>query len=194
MTQKLIAKFSPFSLLDPATPTLFLGAETSVNDHWAFELDYGVKTNTGVFHWNVDKSRYRYFKLRSEVKYYFPFRKNRAYVGMAFFFVPQSYDNAGGTYYEKSGNEFDYDKAHVNKNIFGLCLKTAYVRRLSSRFSFEVFAGVGARFVNFQLSNMEGKRETFYSLKEGFYIIDTAGWQTRLHIESGVKINYMVVR
>jgi hypothetical protein len=193
VAQKLSIKFSPFSLLDPGTPTVMMGAEMRVSRTWAVELDYGLKTNTGVLHWNVDKSRYHYFKLRSEVKYYLPFWRNNKYVAIAGFYVPQSYDDTNNTYYDPN-IKYRYDKAHVDKNVYGLCLKIGWVKKLSQRFSFEVFAGVGVRFVDMEFTNVEGKTEAIDGLNEWFSKNDMAGRQTLLHLETGLKINYLVIR
>jgi hypothetical protein len=190
--QRLSVKFSPLSLLDPGTATAMVGAETRVGRRWAFELDYGVKTNTGVFHWNVNKSRYHYFKLRSEIKY-FPFQKKRVYAGIAFFYVPQSYDNAGDTY-EYRSTKYRYDKAHIAKNVYGICLKAGYVAKISQRFSAEFFGGLGVRFVAMEFTHVEGKTDITPGLTEWFSKEDIEGLQTLLHLEIGVKINMMIIR
>ena len=128
-------RFSPLALIDPVSPVIQLGGQMLMKDHIAFSLEGGIR-----FSQIADKlykredpvfQRYRYGKIRTELKYLFKLKRNwfgigpygRNYLGLENFLIPMRYRNSNDYIY-LNNKPYRYEYSDIKKNILGSCLKS----------------------------------------------------------------------
>lgn len=98
-------------------------------DKWSGQVEYGLKINESIFNWNQSLQNLNYYKIRTEVRYYFTNRSKR-YIGVEYFSIPKKYTKENGYYYS-DGLTYEYTKANIDRNVWGLCGKIGFIGQIS---------------------------------------------------------------
>ena len=153
--QHLSIKASLLSLVDEASfPTIQSGIEFKLSKKISWYNEVGVKYRKSYYEMAdtnfVNPSGY---KLKSEARYYL--KKNTIYIACNGFYTRDFHNTEARYYYSNDSADLRIDNFSVKKNVSGFNLITGKQCRSLSRFNFEMYAGLGVRFVSIHQNNLE---------------------------------------
>jgi len=153
--QNTSIKISILSLVDEASfPTVQCGIELKLSRKISWYNEAGIKYRKSYY--EVADTNFvnsNGYKLRSEIRYYF--KKNTLYVAGNGFYTKDFHNTEARYYYSNDSTDLRIDNFSVKKNVSGFNLIIGRQSRAWNRFCFEMYAGIGVRFVTVQQSNLE---------------------------------------
>jgi hypothetical protein len=193
---QVVIRASPFSILDPLTPTILTGAEYRFHKRFAVGLDWGLRS-AKIIDGADEKYNDRYFKLKGEFKVFWHLRKNRWYSGVSGFYMPESYDHKNGVVTTSAGT-FNYEQAHIRRNVAGVSIKAGHLVGLSKHWSVDLFGGLGLRLIYLHHTSAKGLSVYNNSSVWAEYMIPLPSYdydypeRQNLQVELGMKFNYLI--
>ncbi|MBV4358399.1 DUF3575 domain-containing protein [Pinibacter aurantiacus] len=197
-------KFCPLALVDDVSfPTIQAGVEYRLSNTMSWYNELGVKYRESYI--NKTDTTFinpRGFKLKTELRYYFPATKQRrlknAYLAVNAFYT-NDHHNTQVEYVVDSLKEAT-DVFAVKKNVLGLNLVFGQQKMLSRRFGWDFYCGVGFRYRMIKTENQEFNKDYYSiitpvdvnipSLKEE---IDANGGNTFApNITAGIRLIYVL--
>lgn len=199
-TSRLLLKISPLSLLDPRTSVLQLGLEYRPVPQLGLSLDYGQRLALLRRSSYAADAAVRYLRLRSEVRYYFPIHERRAWFpAVEGFYVPLAKNTNNSAYY-RDGTLYSYDRARLQQQVWGICLKYGLMQRIGPRWWLEGSTGLGIRWVNSRYGSVENEQlvpladADRYERGWGFVPGNPdPGREAKAHMALSLKIGYTLV-
>lgn len=195
--QKWQIRFAPLHFINPDNPALQAGIQYQFATKWAGSLEFGLQCR--VIGWNLqpDKQNPTYWKLRSEIKYFYH-KSKKPYLSLEHTYIPQRYEKYNASYIPlglTSNNEQDFDKAKLKHHINAFALKWGKEIRYKSGLLFEYYFGFGARIHQISYLSVENPTPVVSKVwREGpAIIIDNSleGTQVNMQIPLGVKLGYV---
>lgn len=198
--RSLALKISPLATQDPIAPTLMVGLEYRLNSEYGLEASYGHQFTAlrlaalGLTNGRYD---YQYTKYKLELRRYLsPRTKNpnqETYVAGQFFFTPQRYTRYGNNFY-RDGRYVTYDRAFVEKDVVGFCLKVGSLWHVGQRWQLEAGLGGGFRYVDVRYDMLNERKVNSASVSQAnmFNQIESPGTRINLDVEVVGKIGYVL--
>ena len=155
-SQHTSLKISLLSLVDdPSFPTIQCGIEFPLGKKLSWYNEAGIKYRKSYYE-TADTAfvRSRGFKLRSEIRYYLT-ASHDLYLAINGFYTNDDHNAETGYYY--GGDSLDYrtDNFSARKIVKGFNVIAGKSYKACGRFNFEVYAGLGSRFVSPTSDNIE---------------------------------------
>jgi hypothetical protein len=193
-------RFSPLALVDPNTPVLQLGGQVNFQ-RFAFSVEFGgaIEQVTRLGHKETDSLflNHRYYKIRSEAKYFLAPKKDNGfsrlnpYLGLEGFWVPRRFRRYNDVIRREDG-DFFYTYSDVSRNVLGGCLKFGLEPVVYKKWVIDAFIGAGIRRLSIG-HQPAGRRPDPYS---GLVFITRAdqreGTSYRPHLAAGFKVGYVL--
>lgn len=187
---KWVVKFNLLSWLDPETPTLQPGIEYRLNKRSSVEFTVGIPTRIYDYTKPTDTTYNRYFKMKSELKY-FPGEKRSFYIGPEVSFISKKKSRYNASFEGDDGKTYGYDYAQIEKSIVTLAFKFGFVMPLkgNNRWLLDTYFGAGPRFgfMNVDAVNVQpgGHGPLFWQT-------DREGFTTSIHVTMGLRLAYIL--
>jgi len=144
-------KLTPSSLLDPYGALIPIGLEYNAGNNCGISLDLGLPLfyvlNNGRY--EPQKSISTDFKIRTDIRQYFHFRKHtRFFAGAEMYYRYETATIKNSYFHFLDNNCYAFDKAKIEKNNFGFGFITGMTQKLSDHFFIEYNIGIGVRIIN----------------------------------------------
>jgi hypothetical protein len=177
-----------------------MGLEYRPVQRVGISLDYGLRFSTIPSTRHAPEDNIRYFRLRSEVRYYLPVHERFAtFPAVEAFYVPRSQTARNSAFYRDS-NLFSYDQAHLDQQVWGVCLKYGLMQRLGNRWWLEGSTGLGLRWVTSRYSDVQNEQPVpladarQYERGWGFVPgLPDPGREVRAHMALNFKVGYTLI-
>ena len=191
--------FSPLALIDVNTPSIQPGVFYAIRNRWEVGLEYGQRFRAlESLHRNDQKMGNRYFRLKSEVRYFF---KNSIslllYVGAEGFMIPQRY-RLSNDYYWSQGNWNSFDSSGIRRTITGYAIKGGqrFFIDKKEKFLVDISAGIGEKWVSVRHQDTKGLQVNVSRPIDEFSLGGIGdkfdGVQKAIHIAFNIKLGYII--
>lgn len=145
----------------------------------------------------VDK---QYFRVQPEIRYHFKTKKSKRdmYTGLRLSYAIRKFADINSGFYatEKPGGDkgFYYDKAKISSPVFTSSVQTGVLLTGKKKFSADIFAGIGARFIKTRYTDQVNPAPGTRSRPSGtpvFYAsYDYNGSAVWLQVNAGFRLLY----
>lgn len=200
--KKWQVKFAPLHLINPDNPALQVGIQYDFTEKWAGGIEFGLPCR--ILGWDLqdDKKNSRYWKLRSEVKFFYKEdEKHPSYLSAEHTYIPQKYERFNDIYVPRvrtyQGEQYDFDRALVRHLTHIFTLKWGKELRFKSGFMFEYYVGGGIRLHHIKYLSIDNKTKVLEKIwrEEPLNALtidnDFEGLQGNPQFSLGFKIGYM---
>ena len=156
-SQRISIKIPLLTLVDePSFPTIQSGAEFWLSKKVSWYNEAGIKYRKSYYEMAdtsfVDS---RGFKLKSEIRYYSKKKDEGVYIGCNLFYTKDLHNSGAGYYYRGDSSDYRVDNFSAKKIVQGLNLVAGKSYKAWGRFNFEVYSGIGVRFISIKNENLE---------------------------------------
>lgn len=158
--QKPEIKFCPLCLVDEFSfPTIQGGFEFYLTEKLSWYNEIGIKYRKGYYE-TADTSFIgsRGFKIKTELRYYIATNEQRSkntYIAVNGFFNWDTHNTETGYYYQGDSSKSRHDNFGVKKAVIGTNVLIGYEKFISNRFCYDLYAGIGVRFIDISTVNKE---------------------------------------
>lgn len=194
----LQVRFAPLGIIDPNTAAIQPGLQYLYNQKIGFSVEYGFPFRAiSLFNLNHDKEDFTYYKIRSELKYFWLGRIAKAvekkvhpYLALEGFYIPQTYRKEND-WFERGDVQFHYETSTIQKDVLGSAAKIGFETRFRSGFVLDVFGGVGIRNVSIR-HQASGLRDIGPHMEDEWVRSKDRNERDHIffHMALGVKIGY----
>ena len=135
------------------------GIEYRFNDRYSVLAEITIPVNKKNSKDSSELNK-KYFRFKSEMRYSFlsKSKKNHLYVGLQAASSSRNFINQDGLYFDNRNTDsgYYYSKASINSPVATVSFQFGSVIFFSKeKFALDLFAGVGARFINTTISDIE---------------------------------------
>ncbi len=162
--QKPEIKFCPLCLVDEISfPTIQGGVEFYLTKKLRLYNEIGIKYRKGYYE-TTDTSFIgsKGFKIKTELRYYIAEKEEHSkntYIAINGFFNRDTHNTEIEYYYQGDSSKSRYDYFGVKKTVIGTNFLIGYEKLIGNRFSYDLYAGMGVRFVGISTVNKEFDKE-----------------------------------
>ena len=155
-SQNVSLKFSFLSLVDEASfPTIQSGIEFKLSKKIAWYNEVGIKYRKSYYEMaDTNFTNSRGVKLKTEIRYYF-IDNGEIYIGGNGFYTKDFHNTKALYYYSNDSSVLMVDNFAAEKNVQGFNLIIGKQFQKWNRIYFDLYAGIGIRFISIDQSNME---------------------------------------
>jgi len=158
--QKPEIKLCPLCLVDEFSfPTIQGGIEFYLTKKLSLYNEIGVKYRKGYYETaDTNFIGSKGFKIKSELRYYIATNEERSkdtYIAVNGFYNKDTHNTEIGYYYKGDSSKSRYDNFGVKKAVIGSNLLIGYEKLIGNRFSYDLYGGIGVRFVDISSVNKE---------------------------------------
>ena len=156
LSQNISIKLPLLSLVDEVSfPTIQSGIEFGVSKKISWYNEAGIKYRKSYYEMADTSFVVSHgFKLKSEIKYYSK-KSNNVYVAVNGFYTKDYHNTEADYYYAGDSSDYRIDNFSVKKIVKGLNFIAGKSYKAWGRFSFDLYTGIGVRFVSIRQNNIE---------------------------------------
>jgi len=184
---RIIFKVAPFSFLDKMSfPTTQAGFELRLSRSYSIDFSYGQ-----VFGKDFNNHSGTGFKTKFEVRKYTR-HKQKTYVALEGFY--NKIDHSASGMFENSEDSTTYqDDYFIKKIVWGINVKCGLETKLSKRFVFDCYFGIGIRVKDVEHFDRIRPEDSFYQVDVlPVYVRDHPGSYSTPNLTAGAKIGYII--
>ena len=197
--QNLSLKFSFLSLVDePSFPTFQSGVEYKWSKKISWYNEVGIKYRKSYYEMaDTNFTNSKGFKLKTELRYYFA-ANEAIYIGGNGFYTKDFHNTKALYYYSNDSSMLMVDNFAAEKIVRGFNLIIGKQYQQWKRIYFDLYAGIGIRFVSIEQSDLEVdhirdvlKRSPDLNIPDNRIWMDVKGGSSVLpNFSMGIRICY----
>ena len=160
LSQNISIKLPLLAPVDEVSfPTLQCGIEFGISKKISWYNEAGIKYRKSYYEMaDTNFVASRGFKVKSEIRYY-PGKGKNVYFAVNGFYTKDHHNTEAGYYHAGDSSDYRIDNFSAEKTVKGLNVITGKKYKAWGRFSFDLYAGIGVRFVCIKHNNIEVDHE-----------------------------------
>lgn len=172
------------------------GIEYRFNERYSLLAEVAIPVNNKNSKDSSELNK-KYFRVKSELHYNFLSKstKSNRYTGLQISRASRSFINQNSFYFDNQGSDsgYYYNKASINSPVTTVSLQFGSIFSFKNkRFALDLFAGIGARFINTTITDVKDPiRGKISKPSDGPSFTASysyAGNVTMLHLNGGVRL------
>lgn len=170
------------------------GIEYRFNDRYSLLAEVAFRANKNISKDSTEFDKH-YLKFKAELRYHLPSNKGRwghEYFAFQLSHATRTFTTKNGFYYgDLPGDSvYYYSQAAIKSPVTTVSVQFGSIIT-DGRFAVDVFAGIGARFINTEISDIKNQTKGIRTrATEGFHFTASysyAGNKTMFHLNGGIR-------
>lgn len=173
------------------------GIEYHFNDRYSLLAEVAFRANKNASKDSTEFDKH-YLKFKTELRYHLPSKKERwghEYFGFQLSHASRRFITRNGFYYgDLPGDSvYYYSQAAINSPVTTASIQFGSIMT-EGRFALDAFIGIGARFINTELSDIKNQTKGIRTnAAEGFHFTASYSYEgnkTMFHLNGGVRFTW----